>query len=118
MASSSNTNAALPSIATFFSDSARVRVLPLPDAGAVLSQLLSRGRGRPGQQTPEQEQEEEEGAAAWAQVARMVEGSVHYDGAEQEWRQPGSTLPWLWVAVGLVGVGLTTGGRGDGDKED
>lgn len=114
-ASSSNAHG-LPSIAAFFSDAARVRVLPLPDIGGRLSQLQLSGGRRPGQ--------EKQGAAAWAQIASVRQGSGHHaadhdqEQRQQEWGAgPGSTLPLLWVALGLVGVGLTTG-RGDAKEEE
>lgn len=104
--------ARLPSIAAFFSDAARARVLPLPlpvttGGGGALPALLR----RPG----EEGGPKDVAPTAWATAVLSLETDEADPEGEQE---EARSLPWLWVALGLVGLGMTELRLGTDDDEE
>ncbi len=120
--SSGSGGAPVPSIASFFSDAARVRVLQLP-APAPAAEAGGGGRRRPWGKREEQQAERRWAAAVDMRQSRSTneeeeEEEEEEDREEQQGGTRRSTPPWLWVAVGLVGVGLTMGMLGGGNAEE
>lgn len=109
----------LPSMAAFFSDAARVRVLPMPPPAP---RVVQEGGGRkPGEGRHRQDQQ-----PPWARFVAAAESCHQYDhdageeedgGHGQRRQRP---TPWGWVGLGLVGyVGLKgLGGGGAGEEEE
>lgn len=106
---------ALPSIAAFFSDAARVRLVPLLPPQPRMQEAKS---WKPGERRQRQGQ-----LQPWASVVESClcddQGVAGEEGGGHGQRRQSRPMLWVWVVLGLVGVGLTALGdfRG-GDEEE